>query len=138
VTRLALVALASAAALAGPADAYTPEVDYALHCEGCHLADGSATPGKVPALAGSLARFLRVPGGREYLARVPGVANAPLSDAELAALLDWTLRRFDGAALPPDFAPYTAREVHALREQPLVDVRGARDALLGSPATREP
>ena len=35
-------------------------------------------------MAGFVARFLQVPGGREYLARVPGVATAALSDADLA------------------------------------------------------
>jgi len=122
--------LAALAALAADARGYGPETNYAIHCQGCHLADGSATPGKVPALAGSLARFLREPGGREFLVRVPGVANAPLSDAELAALLGWTLRRFDGGALPPDFAPYTAEEVGRLRQTPLVDVNAVRAQLL--------
>lgn len=128
--RRALVALVAVPGLAQVAAAYTPDVEYTLHCEGCHLADGSGSPGKVPALAGSLARFLRVPGGREYLARVPGVASAPLSDAALAALLDWTLRRFDGATLPADYVPYTAKEIHALRAQPLADVAATRKALL--------
>jgi hypothetical protein len=61
---------------------------------------------------------------------VPGVANAPLADADLAALLDWTLRRFDAANLPGDFVPYTADEVHRLRAEPLVDVAPARRRLL--------
>jgi mono/diheme cytochrome c family protein len=128
----ALVALLALASLAGAAQAWSPETNYRLHCEGCHLADGVATPGKVPALAGSVATFLRAPDGRAYLARVPGVANASLSDADLAALLDWTLRRFDAANLPADFAPYTADEVARWRAQPLVDVATTRARLLES------
>ncbi len=124
------IAVALACALAPPALAWSPATNYRLHCEGCHLADGSATPGKVPALAGSVARFSHSAEGREYLVRVPGVANATLDDADLAALLDWTLRRFDLAHLAPGFAPYTAEEVARWRRQPLVDVTAARRRLL--------
>jgi len=137
VRRRALAALAAGAlGVALPAAAYTAEVAYTLHCAGCHLGDGTGAPGKVPSLAGALARFLRVPGGRAYLARVPGVASAPLPDAELAALLDWTLRRFDGPALPADYAPYTAEEMRAWRAQPLVDVSATRQALLDAAARK--
>jgi mono/diheme cytochrome c family protein len=116
------------ALLAAPATAaaYTPAVEYALHCQGCHLADGGATPGSVPALAGSVGRLAATPAGRAYLARVPGVAHAPLGDPELAALLTWVVVRFGGAEAPPDFAPYTAEEVGRLRRDPLVDVGAAR------------
>lgn len=72
-----------------------------------------------PSLAGMVARFTNVPGGREYLARVPGVATAPLSDADLAELLNWTLWRFDAAHLQPDFKPYSAQELAGLRARPL-------------------
>ena len=125
-----LIAGIALACVATPAHGWSPSTNYTLHCEGCHLADGSASPGKVPALAGSVAQYLRVPEGRAYLARVPGVANAQLEDADLAALLDWTLRRFDAANLPADFAPYTAYEVHRLRADPLIAVAPARHRLL--------
>ena len=126
----ALLAMFALAGVATAASAWSPETNYRLNCEGCHLADGTATPGKVPALAGSVARFLRVPGGRAYLARVPGVANAVLADADLAALLDWTLHRFDAADLPPDFVPYTAVEVGRWRAAPFIDVAAERRQLL--------
>jgi hypothetical protein len=126
----ALVALVALAGIAGAANAWSPETNYRLQCEGCHLADGAASPGKVPALAGSVARFLWVPEGRAYLVRVPGVAHASLDDADLAALLDWTLRRFDAANLPADFAPYTAEEVRRWRAEPLTDVVPERARLL--------
>ena len=117
-------------ALAGPAAAYGPETNYVLHCQGCHLADGSGMAGKVPPLAGSVAQFLRVPGGRAFLGRVPGVANAPLDDAALAALLNWTLTRFDAAEMPAEFVPYGADEIGRLRAAPLVDVTAERRKLL--------
>lgn len=126
----ARLAVFSMVSIANAAQAWSPETNYRLHCEGCHLEAGVATPGKVPALAGSVARFLRVPEGRAYLARVPGVANAALGDADLAALLDWTLRHFDAAELPADFAAYTAEEVRRWRADPLVDVATERARLL--------
>lgn len=116
--------------LAASASAYGPETNYVIHCQGCHLADGAETPGKVPGLADQVARFLGTPDGRAYLGRVPGVANAPLSDAELATLLNWTLRRFDAAHVPSDFAPYGAEEIGALRRDPLVDVTRERTRIL--------
>jgi hypothetical protein len=84
----------------------------------------------VPALAGSLARFTRVAGGRAYLVRVPGVAQAPLDDVALAALLNWVLRRFDPDSLVADFSPYQAAEVGRLRRRPLVDVEAERQRLI--------
>jgi hypothetical protein len=129
VRRLAVAAVALAASRAGAA-AYTPAVDFALECQGCHRADGAETPGSVPGLAGSVAQFLGVPGGREYLVRVPGVAQAPLDDAALAAVLNWMLARYDAANLPSDFVPYTADEVRRLRRHPLTDVDAVRKALL--------
>jgi len=116
---------------AGPASAVSgPELDYTLECAGCHRADGSGTPGSVPALRDSVARFLAVPEGRDYLARVPGAAQAPLDDAALAAVLNWMLAHFDDAHVPAGFTPYTAEEVGQLRTRPLVDVEGARRLLL--------
>ena len=118
-----LLAVAPALATGGA------ELDYAVTCQGCHLGDGTGTD-TVPRLAGSVARFLRVPGGREYVARVPGVAQAPLDDAATAAVLNWMLRRFDAEHLPADFVPYSAAEIAPLRRSPLIDVQTARRRLL--------
>jgi len=115
---------APAAAVSGPA------LDYALNCQGCHRADGAGTPGGVPALAASVGKFLRVPGGREFLVRVPGVAQAPLDDAALAAVLNWMLERFGRDGTPRDFVPYTAEEVGRLRQRPLTNVERARRELI--------
>jgi hypothetical protein len=125
-------------ATASRAHAYTPAVDYALNCQGCHRADGAETPGSVPALAGSVARFLAVPGGREYLAQVPGVSQAPLDDAALAALLNWMLERFDAAHVPQPFVPYSAEEMGRLRKAPLTDVEGLRRKLLDAVERQAP
>lgn len=93
---------------------------WIMNCQGCHLADASGSAKGAPNMAGSVSQFLSVEGGREYLGRVPGVAFAPLSDADLAALLNWSLATFDPQHLPADFRPYTAAEVGRLRGAPLV------------------
>jgi hypothetical protein len=107
-----------------------PRIAYMLECQGCHGADGSGAPGAVPSLVNSVGRFLRVPGGREYLIRVPGSAQSPLGDAELAAVLDWLVRSFGPAEVAADFAPFRPDEVARHRAQPLVDVEAVRRELL--------
>ena len=88
---------------------------WMLNCQGCHRADGSGTGSEVPAMPGIVARFLNVPGGREFLIRVPGVATSPLDDRSLALLVNWMLARFDPGHIPGDFTPFTAEEVSRLR-----------------------
>jgi mono/diheme cytochrome c family protein len=116
----ALALAAGAAAAPGPAE------DYLLHCSGCHQQDGAGVPGVVPPLSG-LAPFLAKPEGRAYLVRVPGVAQAALDDERLATLLNWVMREMSGKT--PDPA-YDAREVHALRADPLRDAPAQRNAVL--------
>jgi mono/diheme cytochrome c family protein len=111
---LALLAIAST-----PANAeYTPRTNYVLHCQGCHGADGvGGTPDEVPPLAGSVGWFLRVPGGRAYLAQVPGAANAPIDDAALAGVLNYVIATWSREEAGAAFAPYDAAEVAAVRRQ---------------------
>ena len=94
------------------------EVDWMLNCQGCHRSDGAATGDEVPALQGTVAKFLAVPGGREYLIRVPGVSMSPLNDESIAALTNWMLHKFDRENVPADFERYTAEEVGELRHRP--------------------
>ena len=122
---LLLVAVAASSRAAEPVAAPDAAEDYALHCSACHRLDGTGTPGVVPSLHGAGA-LLATPEGRRYLARVPGVAQAPLSDARLARLLDWVLLSFSGVSPEP---PYAADEVCALRAAPLRDPLAARRAL---------
>lgn len=128
---------AAAAAAQSPAPR-SPRVNYMTHCQGCHLPGGEGMTGKVPAMHGFVANFLVVPGGREYLVRVPGTANSTLSDLDLAALLNWLVLAM-GPAVPADFKPYTAEEVGALRRHRLQDVQSARAALIARmPQDRRP
>jgi len=125
-----LLAILCAGTFAGAASAHTPHVNYMLECQGCHLADGAGAAGKVPALSGFVGRFLRVPGGREYLIRVPGSAQSPLSNRELAGVLNWIIRRFGPADIASDFIAFTAEEVARYRERPLVHVERVRRELI--------
>lgn len=93
--------------------------NWALNCQGCHRPDGSGSAETTPALLGTTAKFLKVPEGREYLSRVPGVATSALSDRDLAEELNWMLWRFDKQDIPNDFKPYTTDEVKELRSRPL-------------------
>jgi hypothetical protein len=92
---------------------------WTLNCQGCHRPDGTGSAATTPSLAGTVGRFLSVPGGREYLGRVPGVATSPLSNADLSELMNWMLWRFDKEHVPANFQPFTAAEIGQLRTAPL-------------------
>lgn len=104
-------------------------VNYMTECQGCHLPDGSGQKGTVPSMKAELHRFLTVEGGREFLVQVPGSANSKLSDADLAALLNWLIPKMGGTAAD-GFQPYTPEEIATYRSQRLVDVTGTRAALV--------
>lgn len=108
-----------AVAPAGVENAQRAWQNWTLNCQGCHRLDGSGSDATAPGIAGTVAKFLLVPGGREYLIRVPGVATSPLADADLAEVMNWMLWRFDKEDLPASFQPYTAAEIAPLRAHPL-------------------
>ena len=116
---------------AGVENAQRAWQNWTLNCQGCHRFDGSGSDATAPGLAGTVAKFLSVPGGREYLIRVPGVATSPLSDAELAEVVNWMLWRFDREHVPAGFRPYTAAEIAPLRARPLrLEASQMRSSLL--------
>jgi mono/diheme cytochrome c family protein len=116
----------------------SPEQDYMLHCMGCHGTTALGIPGKVPPLANSLSRFMRTPAGRNYVLRVPGAANSALSDAQLAAVLNWLAVTFDQSAASSSPAPFTSEEVARVRHTPLVSVLAARHAVVRDLAASGP
>jgi mono/diheme cytochrome c family protein len=137
--RPAAAAAALSAALLSLAAQADPTQDYMLYCMGCHGAEARGVPGKVPALAGSIALFMRSPEGRNYLLRVPGAANSALSDAQLAAVLNWLAERYPPAAAPATRgAQFTAEEVAALRHTPLPDVQQRRREVVRALAASGP
>jgi hypothetical protein len=146
---LALCGMAASGSAAGPAadsaagydpaEAVFPGVldmrraweHWTLNCQGCHRADGTGSQGAAPSLAGTVAKFLHTPGGRDYLGEVPGVATSPLPSADLAEVMNWMLWRFDRAHIPANFHPYSADEVGRLRTAPLhLGVSQLREKLL--------
>lgn len=121
---------------ANAAWSYQPLVNYQLRCMGCHLADGSGQPGRVPSIRRSLVLFSASAAGRDYVVRVPGVAQSPLSDEDTAALLNWMAKNLSDLKLPPGFADYSAAEIHGLRDRPLVQVGALRARLLKAASTK--
>ena len=104
--------------------------NYILNCQGCHLPDGSGSKGNVPKMNDFVGYFLHVPGGREFIVQVPGAASAPISDRELADVMNWMLLNFSRNELPDPFVPYDAEEIGELRKEPLIDIHQRREELI--------
>ncbi len=114
-----------------PAHGEDPKIAYWLHCAGCHLLDGTGAPPEVPTLIDEPGVLAGRPGGREYLIRIPGVAQAGLDDARLAAVLNYMLEAFSPETTPGDFDPYTAAEIARHRAAVLVDPLRTRAEIVG-------
>jgi mono/diheme cytochrome c family protein len=110
----------------------SPGQDYMLYCMGCHGAEAQGVPGKVPPLAHALGDYMRTPEGRNYVLRVPGAASSVLSDAQLAAVLNWVAMRFSATQLPVDVSWFTTDEVAQARHTPLADVLATRREIVRS------
>jgi hypothetical protein len=134
---LVFAAIVLSWASANAAFGYQPLVNFQLNCMGCHLADGSGESGRVPSIRRSLVLFSATAAGREYVIRVPGVAQSPLSDEETAALLNWMARNLSDLPLPPGFADYSAAEVKRSRDHPLAEVRIVRARLMRAAAAHD-
>jgi len=106
-----------------------PRADYLMHCAGCHLADASGVPPYVPSLSGPLGRMVASPEGRDYLARVPGASQAPISDDALAAVFNWLLLEYNRDTLPKNFEPLRGAEVTRSRARVLADPLRLRSEL---------
>jgi mono/diheme cytochrome c family protein len=104
---------------------------YLLHCAGCHLPDGSGSkPNDVPTLHGIPGHFARIPEGRAFLTQVPGIAYSPLSNAEVAEILNWMLLEYSKDTLPADFMPFTTAEVARLRAERPAEIFKVRESVL--------
>jgi len=120
--------------LAGPSLA-DPRSDYLMHCAGCHLVDASGVPPYVPSLSGPLGRLVASDAGRDYIARVPGASQTPLTDQELAAVFNWLLVEFNGNTIPSDFRPLTGAEIGRSRARVLADPLELRRSLWPEPGS---
>ena len=106
--------------------------DYLLHCSGCHRPDGTGSAPDVPSLRGAVGSLVSTPKGREYIARVPEVAQSPLDDEDLARLLNWVLQEFNAETLPQGFRPLEGAEVGTARARILADPIRARRTIVGA------
>lgn len=114
----------------GVANTAQARVDYPLKWQGCHRIDGGGDDRSTPPMRDMVARFLTVPGRREFSARVPGIATVDLDDQRLANLVNWTIYTFDPQPVPKDFRPYTPAEPGRLRQNPLLLERAETRARL--------
>jgi len=90
------------------------------------MAPSEGVPGKIPPLAHSLGRFMRMPAGRNYVLRVPGAANSALSDATIGGGAELARPGIQFRRAHPDVPMFTAAEVTALRHSPLASVLATR------------
>lgn len=81
----------------------------------------------VPDLNDDMGYFAGFAEGRSYLVRVPGAAHSPLSDSDLAEVMNWMLRTF---AADDNAQPYTEAEVTKHRRVRMNDVQAVRKQLL--------
>lgn len=103
---------------------------YLLHCAGCHRPHGYGALPEVPGLHDELGYMVQVEGGRDYMVRVPGAAQSPISDVELQTIVNWMLLEFNADTLPDDFVPLSLTEVRQARANVLADPLRYRTLLM--------
>lgn len=97
----------------------SPRAIYLGRCGGCHGVDGHSADGLVPDLKDNAGYFLCDDATRGYAARLPNVAFSQISDADMAAMLNYVMFDLGGKSAPSAAKPYTAAEVSLTRRQPL-------------------
>jgi hypothetical protein len=126
-----VLAVATPAASPERQDISRAAAGYLLNCGGCHGISGKSSDSAVPTLRGQVGSFLCVPEGRSFIARLPNVALAPLSDDELAEVMNFVVG-FGSAKPVAGAVPYTRQEVGELRRRPLIgeQISSYRQALV--------
>lgn len=127
---VSLVVLMVVLCITADAGAQGPQLNYVEHCMGCHKLDGAGSlQNNVPDMRGTVGHFLRLPQGRDFLIQVAGIAQAPLDDAALTALINWMVPAIGADSVPPDFTPFTVEEVARLRTNRPADINALRESL---------
>lgn len=108
-----------AAVVAPSHESVTARTDYLLGCGGCHGEGGHSSPAIVPDLVGQVGYFMCTSAGRAYLIRLPNVAFARLSSADLARLMNFVVFDLGAGSAPAGARRFTAQEVRDLRREPL-------------------
>jgi hypothetical protein len=111
--------------------AETPQLNYLRYCQGCHgeFGQGSAR-NSIPKLKGVLTKFFTRPEGRNYLVQVADVAQTPISDKELADLLNWLVKNFGTIEDQVNFKPYNENEIRTPRLNRPANTRELRQRLI--------
>jgi len=124
--------------LSAPPAHMSPRATYLGRCGGCHGVDGHSADGLVPDLKDSAGYFLCDDATRAYAARLPNVAFSQISDADLAAMLNYVMFDLGGKSAPAGAQAYTADEMGRLRRQPLTipDLKAYRRAVVAEAITR--
>ena len=120
------------------ADDRRAQVNYMLHCQGCHLPRAEGVEGRVPPMKDFVGYFLHSEEGRDFLIRVPGVAHSALSNDEVAELMNCLLTTYSANQLPADYVPYSETEVDVLRADPATDPEATRAIILANIASTLP
>ncbi len=120
------------------ADDQRVRVNYMLNCQGCHLPKTEGFAGRVPPMKDFVGYFLHSREGREFLIRVPGVAQSALDDSEIVELMNWLITTYSSDQLPDEFVPFTVAEVARLRKDPERDPDKTRMIILRNIAANLP
>jgi len=120
--------------LAGTAQAQerSAHANYVLRCAGCHGMTGTGAPeAGIFDFNGFVGAFAGTQEGRTYLMHVPGVAGSGLSDADIAAVMNYVMETWAGDSLPEPFKPFTEAEVTERRAIHIPDVVAKRREVVG-------
>ena len=99
------------------------KTDYMLQCQGCHRPDGTGMPPQTPNFHTHGELFMHAPEGRRYWVSVPGAANSPLTDSELANVLNYIA---NDIVQVKEHQMFTAEEVGEYRGTKMTDVYEVR------------
>jgi mono/diheme cytochrome c family protein len=118
---------------------------FATTCIVCHQPGARGVEGIYPPLADSIGLYMRVKEGRRYLVHVPSFGLTgpievhgkkfdntmpPLSmlnDEQIAAVLNFILKKFNASVLPSNFKPLTADEVKKYRAHEMSEIQVNRE-----------
>tara|TARA_R110002167_G_scaffold334463_2_gene541587 strand:+ start:2448 stop:2903 length:456 start_codon:yes stop_codon:yes gene_type:complete len=98
--------------------------NYILQCQGCHKSDGSGTPPETPNFSEYGAELVHSSIGRSYWISVPGAANSPLTDNELADVLNYICAEI---LMEQDSPKFSAQEVSLHRGKKMKNVYESRE-----------
>ncbi len=117
---IATAALALVLATAAHGQERSAHANYVLLCSGCHNVSGQGSEqGGVPTFPGSVGKIAHSDRGRTYMMHVPGVVSNSMSNAEIAAVMNYIL---DTWASEEGAKPFTAEEVTERRMAVIPDI----------------